>query len=111
MKRGIELEYWVIDEDGRLTTPGDVAAQFDFVDREANRALLEVKTGPRSSIEALRRDLCDRLRRLLDRLGTDDKRLAPIGTPLSSVDVGTRSASRVDVQQRVLGDAFEHVTA
>lgn len=111
MKRGIELEYWVIDEEGRLTSPGDVAARFDYVDREANRSLIELKTRPRSSLDGLRRNVRERLRELLDALESDGKRLAPLGTPLSRVESDVRSTPRIDVQRAVLGDAFDHVAA
>lgn len=111
MKRGIELEYWVIDEDGRLTTPGDVATQFDYIDREANSSLLELKTSPRDSADRLRHDLCERLDQLLDVLDAEGKRLAPISTPLTDVDLEIRAGPRINIQADVLGDSFEHVAA
>lgn len=65
---------------------GDVATRFDYVDREANRSLIELKTRSQSSLDGLRRDIRKHFRELFDALELDGKRLAPLDTPLSRVE-------------------------
>jgi len=46
LKRSIELEYCVIDSEGRLTEPGTPVDAAPGVEREFVEPLLEVKTAP-----------------------------------------------------------------
>lgn len=114
MKRGLELEYWMIDEEGALTTPSRSLAELSFVEREAHPSLIEIKTDPHESQSGLRAELCDRLDRTLQIARADGHRLAPVGTALEGVDSvegACRESSRTDAQRRLLGDAFRHALA
>lgn len=114
MKRGLELEYWVIDEEGALTVPGRALAELSFVEREAHPSLIEVKTAPHESLSALRAQLCDRLDRALRIARTDGLQLAPVGTALAgveSVEGNCRRSQRIDVQRHLLGDSFRRALA
>lgn len=108
MRYGIELEYWTTDREGRLVSAGDVADRLDFVDREAVECLLEVKTSPCRSPDALGDELADRLTRVLEAARDDGKRLVPLGTPLGPASPDFRSSPRIALQRRVFGDDFRY---
>ncbi|MFM9598074.1 hypothetical protein ACKI1O_53420, partial [Streptomyces scabiei] len=46
IRRSIEVEYWVVDDRGRLAEPGELVAASPGAEREFVRPLLEVKTTP-----------------------------------------------------------------
>lgn len=112
MKRGLELEYWVIDETGRLTAPSRALAELSFVEREAHPCLIEIKTEPFESIPDLCAQLRDRLDQTLEIAHANDRRLAPVGTALDGVDADDcRQSRRIDAQRRLLGEWFRHALA
>ncbi len=111
MKRGLELEYWVIDEEGALTPPSRALAEPSFVEREAHPCLIELRTDPQPSLSALRTQVHDRLDRLIAVARDDGRRLAPVGTALDGVDRDCRRTERIGAQRQLLGSAFDHALA
>lgn len=83
---GIELELWVIDENGCLCGGRQIADAHERIEPEFVAPLLEVRTEPQDSEVALRRDLEDVLGTAIRAAKAEDKRLAPLGTPLTEVD-------------------------
>lgn len=108
MRIGIEIEYWLIDSDGALVSGEEIITTCEGVDPEMATPLLEVKTPPCDSIDELTAVLTDRLGRVQDVAQSLDKRLVPLGTPLSDERLPQRSTSRLDVQRAVIGDDLDH---
>jgi gamma-glutamyl:cysteine ligase YbdK (ATP-grasp superfamily) len=109
LRHSIEAEYWVIDEEGRLTDPGSLVDASAGVEREFVEPLLEVKTTPCETTARLREQLHDRLGRVLAAADAEGKGLVPLATPLSGSDIEDRVHERIRIQDRVVGDAFECV--
>jgi carboxylate-amine ligase len=108
IRRSIEVEYWVIDEDGRLTEPGSLV-EAPGAEREFVEPLLEIKTTPCETTAQLREELYGRLGRVLARAETEGKALVPLATPLHSQSVEDLPHERTRIQNRVVGETFECV--
>ena len=109
LRRSVEIEYWVIDEDGRLTEPGSLVEAAAGVEREFTCPLLEVKTSPCETTAELRDELFDRLHAVLQAARDADKRLVPLATPLGRGPDEDLPSERTRIQDRVVGDRFEYV--
>ena len=109
IRRSIEVEYWVIDEQGRLTDPGDLVEASPGVEREFVVPLLEIKTTPCETTAELRNELFDRLDRVLRRAEKLDKRLVPLATPVHQAPIEDRPGERTRIQDRLIGEDFEYV--
>lgn len=103
------MEYWVVDEAGRLTEPGDLVHAADGVEREFVEPLLEVKTTPCETTAELRRELFDRLGAVLRRAAERDRALVPLATPLHHEDIAELPSERTRIQNAVVGEAFQCV--
>ncbi|MFC7156013.1 glutamate-cysteine ligase family protein [Halomarina halobia] len=108
MKKGIELEYWVIDEAGRLTTPDSLTEVSDEVEQEFVECLFEIKTTPCETIAGLREELVERLRIVLEECDRLNKRLVPLGTPIHGGRIRQRPGDRSRIQERVIGGSFAY---
>jgi gamma-glutamyl:cysteine ligase YbdK (ATP-grasp superfamily) len=109
IRRSIEVEYWVVDRDGRLTPAGDLLDASPGVEPEFVEPIVEVKTTPCETTATLREELLARLRDVLERAEDAGKRLVPLATPLAGDDVAERPSARTRVQNRVVGDDFAYV--
>ena len=109
VRRSVEVEYWVTDESGRLTSADGLTEASSGVEREFVEPLLEIKTDPCATTDALREQLLGRIRRALRWADERDKRLVPLATPLDYGDVRDRPSERTSVQDRILGPDFEYV--
>ena len=109
IRRSVEVEYWVVDEAGRLTTPGSLVDASPGAEREFVEPLLEVKTTPCETTAELRADLYDRVRAVLDRADEVGKGLVPLATPVHAEEIAELPADRTRVQNRVVGSDFEYV--
>ncbi|MFA1612156.1 glutamate-cysteine ligase family protein [Halobellus rubicundus] len=108
IRRSIEVEYWVVDETGRLTEPGDLASATG-AEREFVEPLLEIKTTPCESAAALRAELLERIREVLRLAEERGKRLVPLATPAAREEITELDSERTSVQNEVVGEDFEHV--
>jgi carboxylate-amine ligase len=106
IRRSIEVEYWVIDDEGRLVDPGPLVDAAPGVEREFVEPMLEVKTTPCETSRALREQLLDRLGRVLRRADDLDRGLVPLATPLNEPTITELSSERTRIQNRVVGDDF-----
>jgi gamma-glutamyl:cysteine ligase YbdK (ATP-grasp superfamily) len=109
IRRSIEVEYWVIDDEGRLADPEPLVDASPGVEREFVEPLLEVKTTPCEASHALRAELLDRLGRVLRRADDLGYGLVPLATPLNEPTVAERDSERTRIQNRVVGDDFAFV--
>lgn len=109
MKFSTELEYWVIDEQGRLTEPEGLVTVSDGVEKEFVKPLLEVKTPPCESIPELRDELFSRLNRVVRKADRQGKGLVPLATPAHQGQIADNRSDRTEIQNRVVGDSFDYV--
>lgn len=109
IRRSIEVEYWVIDEAGRLVEPGDLVSASPGAEREFVRPLLEIKTTPCTSTAELRRELYQRLQDVLAVANDCGKRLVPLATPLTCEDIAELPTDRTRIQNAVIGEDFQYV--
>ena len=109
LRRSIEVEYWVIDADGRLVEPGDLVNASPGVEREFVEPLLEIKTTPCETTRALRRELFERVGAVLREAERSGKHLVPLATPIREGVIRDLPSERTRIQDRILGDDFEYV--
>jgi gamma-glutamyl:cysteine ligase YbdK (ATP-grasp superfamily) len=110
IKRSIEVEYWVVDDEGRLVEPGALVNAGPGVEREFVEPVLEVKTTPCTSATALREELFERLRAVLDVAADRGKGLVPLATPVHAEgEIGELPSDRTRIQNRVVGEDFQYV--
>ena len=109
VRRSIEVEYWVIDDEGRLVEPGSLVEATPGAEREFVEPLLEVKTTPCESTAELRAELLERLAAVLERADELDKGLVPLSTPLNQAEIEEISSERTRIQNEVIGEDFRYV--
>jgi gamma-glutamyl:cysteine ligase YbdK (ATP-grasp superfamily) len=109
MHRSVEVEYWVVDDRGRLVEPDGLVEASSGAEREFVEPLLEVKTTPCATTAELRSELFERLGRILQRADELDLGLVPFGTPVYADDIPDLPSDRTAVQDRILGADFEYV--
>ncbi|WP_254766409.1 glutamate--cysteine ligase [Salinilacihabitans rarus] len=108
MKTSLEVEYWVVDDDGDLVSADPLLDVSEQVDPEFVEPMIEIKTTPCESASELRADLLGRLGRVVDRAREHDRRLVPLATPLSAApsELPYRESESTALQRRILGPAF-----
>ncbi|MBX0297142.1 glutamate-cysteine ligase family protein [Haloarcula nitratireducens] len=84
MKLGIEMEFWTVDEQGRLTDGRALPKAHDRIEPEFIAPLVEVRTSPHETEDSLRRELQSILRTALTAARSEGLHLVPLGTPLTS---------------------------
>ncbi|WP_435176952.1 glutamate-cysteine ligase family protein [Halorussus sp. AFM4] len=108
MQKSIEVEYWVVDRNGALTTPGALAEVSEYTEEEFVEPLFELKTPPCETYAELRTTFVDQLDEVLSRADELDKSLVPLGTPIGAESIERRTGERGRIQSRVLGANFEY---
>ncbi|MDS0283073.1 glutamate-cysteine ligase family protein [Haloarcula onubensis] len=109
IRRSIEVEYWVVDEEGRLVEPDPLVAASAGVEREFVEPLLEIKTTPCETTAALRAELLGRIERVLDVADDHGMGLVPLATPLHADEIADVPSERTRIQREVIGEEFECV--
>jgi hypothetical protein len=109
MRRSIEVEYWVIDDEGRLTAPGTLVDASPGAEQEFVEPILEIKTTPCETFAELRTVLLDRIHAVLQRADDLGMGLVPIATSMTPEDIRERPGARTRIQNRVFGDSFPYV--
>ncbi|WP_440766753.1 glutamate-cysteine ligase family protein [Natronorubrum sp. DTA7] len=109
MKTSLEVEYWVIDNDGDLVPPESLLDVSKQIDPEFVEPMLEIKTTPCQSMAELRAEFRDLISTTVDAARERGKRLVPLSTPLHAgpEDVPYRDKQGTDLQRRIVGPAFE----
>ena len=108
MQKSLEVEYWVIDENGDLTAPGPLVDVSENVEGEFVDPLFELKTPPAETCAELRDAFLDELDSVLERAAQLGKRLVPLGTPIDGEAIDVRPGERARIQEDVLGPNFEY---
>ncbi len=109
LRRSIEVEYWVIDSEGRLTEPGSLVEASPGTEREFVKPLLEIKTTPCETTAQLQRELFARIEAVLQRADKLDKGLVPLGTPVACEEIEDIPNDRTRIQDCILGEDFDYV--
>ena len=109
IRRSIEVEYWVVDSDGRLVEPGPLVAAAPGVEREFVEPILEIKTTPCETTAELRAELYDRIQRVLAVAEDNDMGLVPLATPLHADEIADLPSERTRIQDEIIGSDFEYV--
>ena len=108
MHESIEVEYWVVDREGALTTPGALTDVSEYVEQEFVDPLFEVKTPPCASVAELRSTFVELLDAVVSRADELDRLLVPLGTPVHAESIQRQAAERGRIQERVLGTNFDY---
>ncbi|WP_306054477.1 glutamate-cysteine ligase family protein [Natronococcus wangiae] len=108
MNTSLEVEYWVVDSDGELTSPESLADVSDHTEREFVDPLFELKTPPCESMSELRTTFVEQLDEVLARAERVDKRLVPLGTPINCGGIDRRPGERGRIQEAVVGTNFDY---
>jgi len=107
IRRSIEVEYWVVDREGRLVEP-ETLVEVEGAEREFVEPMVEVKTTPCETTEEMREELLRRLGEVLRKAQDAGKHLVPLGTPVNSEEVRELPSDRNRVQNHVIGDSFRY---
>ncbi|WP_424004775.1 glutamate-cysteine ligase family protein [Haloarcula salina] len=109
IRQSVEVEYWVIDEDGRLVDPGPLVEATPGAEREFVEPVLEIKTTPCGTTADLREELLGRIRTVLELAAELGKGLVPLATPIYADEIQELPSDRTRVQNCVVGEDFEYV--
>ncbi len=109
IRRSIEVEYWVIDDEGYLVEPGELVDASPGAELEFVEPVVEVKTTPCETTAELRAELFDRVGDVLERADELDRGLVPLATPVNEDEIAELASERTRVQNRVVGEEFEYV--
>ncbi len=109
MKTSLEVEYWVVDDDGDLVAPDTLLDVSDRIDPEFVEPMLELKTTPCSSPTELRSEFHSLLADVVEAAHERNRRLVPLATPLCAApsELPYREKRGTDVQRRTVGPAFD----
>ena len=106
MTIGLEMEFWVIDESGRLCDGHDLTAVHEDAVPEFVELLVEVRTQPEDTVTNIAGYLQEVLSRLLTEAAETGRKLVPLGTPLTGNSSGIPS-ERGKILERIYEDGFE----
>ena len=109
LRRSIEVEYWVVDDEGYLVEPTGLVDATAGAEREFVEPLLEIKTTPCETTAELRDELLGRLGRVLRRADELDRGLVPLATPVHTEEIADLPSERTEIQDIVVGEDFEYV--
>lgn len=107
MKVGLELEYWVINEEGELTSAREISDALEFAEQEFVEPLLEIKTEPHEDIDELEEEIRYKISRILKEAGEHGLEITPLGTLLNSGQIEKVSSRRGEIQQEIVGENLE----
>lgn len=108
MRAGLELEFWVIDEEGELDYAKPVAERVYFASQEFSRSMIEIQTEPHEDVDELLKEAISKVEILAELAKKDGKRIVPLGTPLNSGKVEVYESERFQIEQEVIGPEVKH---
>lgn len=104
---GMEIEYWVVDSDGRLCSGEEIVASHERICHEFVAPMIEFETPPGEDLDAVRRDLREVLEAGVAAADRAEKQLVPLGTPLVSETMPATS-ERGKLLEHLYGDGLEY---
>lgn len=108
MQKSVEVEYWVVDDDGALAEPGALTDVSENVEPEFVGPLFELKTPPSETCADLRSTFVDQLSEVLSVADDLGKHLVPLGTPIDGDSIERRPGTRGEIQEAVIGPKFAY---
>lgn len=106
MKLGIEMEFWTIDDDGRLCDGRTLVEASDRFYPEFIESLVEIQTTPQADEATMRRELQRTLRSALRTARESNQQLVPLGTPLTTASLPATTA-RGELFEQIYGDGVQ----
>jgi len=107
MKIGVELEYWVINQKGKLVSSEKLSEKLDFAEQEFIEPLVEIKTQPNKNFKEIEKEIISKLKELVRTAERQDQRIVPLGTPLNSQNIEKIPSERGEVQEKIIGKDLE----
>lgn len=109
MNVSLEVEYWVVDDDGDLVPPDSLLDVSEQIDEEFVEPMIELKTTPCASTAALRTEFRSLLETVVDAASDQDKHLVPLATPLTTDPraVPCRDKRATALQRQIVGPTFD----
>lgn len=108
MKIGAELEFWTVDEKGKLTSCEKLTEKLDFAEEEFVKPLFEIKTSPHTDVEELKEEITDDVKKSIEAAERKGMHLVPTGTPLNSGEIETVRSERAELQEEIVGKKLRH---
>ncbi|WP_227378083.1 glutamate-cysteine ligase family protein [Haladaptatus halobius] len=107
MKLGLELEYWVVDNSGKLVGADELLDIHEAVVPELIDPMLEIQLPPADGLTELRQNLTTILETVLARAADLDKHLVPLATPLTEHQFPITS-DRGKLLHRIYGNEIKY---
>ncbi|EMA46447.1 glutamate-cysteine ligase family protein [Halobiforma nitratireducens] len=109
MNASLEVEYWVVDDDGDLVSPGPLLDRSDRIDPEFVEPMIELKTTPCATMDELRTEFRALLSDVVDAAHERGKRLVPLSTPIHAApaELPYRDKRGTALQRRIVGPTFD----
>lgn len=108
MKTGLELEFWVTDDEGKLDYAKPVSERVYFASQEFSQSMIEIQTEPHSDLDELFQEAISKTEILAELAKKDNKRIVPLGTPLNSGKVELYESERFSIEEEVIGPEVRH---
>ncbi|MFB6143789.1 MAG: glutamate-cysteine ligase family protein [Candidatus Nanohaloarchaea archaeon] len=108
MKTGIELEYWVTNDSGKLTSAKRLSQLFEDAEQEFVEPMLELKTSPHEEVRDLEQEARSKLREAIEQSEEMNLRIVPTGTTLAGETPEMLESKRGELQQRIVGEKLEY---
>lgn len=106
MRIGLELEYWVIDREGELSSAKKISGT-DFTEQEFVEPLLEIKTRPHKDLDNLEGEIKNKISSILETAEEEGLKIVPLGTPLNSGRIKKISSKRGEIQREIVGERLQ----
>lgn len=100
MKKGVELEFFVVDSDGNLCSAKKITGELDFAAPEFAECVVEIKSDPFESIEELKRDITRKTKKAIELGKEHDRSIVPLGTPLNHEELGLLETERLEMMKK-----------
>lgn len=101
------MEFWSIDDDGRLKDCGELTEQVGFAEKEFVKPLYEIKTEPGKPKKVLKQ-LRNRIKTSIEVARRKNIKLVPLGTPLNSGNINTSRSKRTTIQEKIVGENLKY---
>lgn len=103
MKVGLELEYWVIDGEGKPDSAQKISEKLEFAEKEFVKPLLEIKTRPHEDVDRLEKEVKNKLSEIIQTAEKLGLYIVPLGTPLNSGHIEKVNSRRGQIQEEIIG--------
>ncbi len=106
MNIGIEMEFWVVDDEGRLCDGTPITDAHELIKPEFIEPLIEVRTTPHERKASLTREFRRTLQTAIWSANDTGKHLVPLGTPLTTADPPAIS-TRGELFEQIYGEGVQ----